>query len=73
MQVALAVGQPLEDRLWSVFAYTCRGFAIFAIIYVAFIVAFLLSMLVSRSLRETIYALRDRYLRQGANKVGIVA
>jgi hypothetical protein len=73
MQVALAVGQPLEDGSWSVFAYTCRGFATFSISSVALVIAFLLSMLVFRSLRETIFALKDLYSKQRPKTPGSVA
>lgn len=58
IQVALAVGQPLDDRSWSVFAYNCHGFATFAIVCVALVIVFLFSMLIFRFLRETIFALK---------------
>ncbi|CAG7973165.1 unnamed protein product [Penicillium salamii] len=64
MQVALAVGQPLEDGSWSVFAYICRGFATCSIFCVALIIVVLLAMLVFRSLRETIFALKAIYKRK---------
>ncbi|CAG7942402.1 unnamed protein product [Penicillium salamii] len=68
MQVALAVGQPLEDGSWSVFAYTCRGFATCSIFCVALIIVALLAMLVFRSLRETIFALKAIYKRKAGIK-----
>lgn len=66
MQVALAVGQPLEDGLWSVFAYASRGFATFSIICVTLVMVFFISNFVLLSSRETIYALKDLYRKQRA-------
>lgn len=64
MQVALAVGQPLEDGLWSVFAYASRGFATFSIVCVTFLMIFLVSNFVLLSSRETVFALKDLYRKQ---------
>lgn len=68
MQVALAVGQPVEVGSWAVFAYTCRGFATFSIFCVALVMAALLAMLVFRSLRETIFALRGLWSKYRPRK-----
>jgi hypothetical protein len=69
MQVALAVGQPLEGGLWSVFVYTSRGFAIFTIICVALIILSLLSVFIVLSWREIIYAANDLILKRRTRKV----
>ncbi|KAJ5881914.1 uncharacterized protein N7529_000586 [Penicillium soppii] len=70
MQVALAVGQPLNDGSWVVFAYTCRGFATSSIVGVALATAFLLSMFIFRSSRETIFALKDLHRKHRLRMTG---